>query len=1046
MRTKLSSTNIAESGAERSGEGTPDDQLHEIPGEDARGLIAQLQTMEISLAELRSRHQKLQADYAALVEQAATERGAFGQAEPAWGAEKETLADLSQANAALTEMVARLGQDIQVMSASLQSGKNELAQREGEIGELERRLKDAVREMRNGEEHTRQVMLELLRVRDQQQASQQLAEAAAVKATLAEQQREELRILLRKSESARLEMEQTPGWWLIEGFHDWMKRSPKFAKAIGFTVKAARGLRLLPTTGCTQEAQRIAPLVDEGHYFRTYPEAKAWGVPAAEHYLRLGASRGFNPSPVFNTEFYLTRYPDVASADMNPLLHYVDHGADEGRRTHPEAEEALGGKAPESLGKPLAEPQDPPPTPGLEAASDAAAPEYIKLPERFAVRPHREPVSIIVTVHNAIEYVRTCLNAILRNTSPPYELVLVDDGSEEETCHYLRRFATEQGALLIRNEAASGYTKAANQGLRAARGEYVLLLNSDTIVTENWLDRMVMCAESDPHIGIVGPLSNRAGWQSVPEVVRGGEWATNELPENWSVQDMARAVAATTGRTYPRIPFLNGFCLLIKRQVLEGVGYFDEVNFGRGYGEENDYCLRARAAGWVLSVADDAYVYHARTKSYSIERRDQLSEEAHRMLQTKHKRPLIDRDTKQVQDHLVLLGIRARTKQIFARQSMIAEGGRRWEGKRIAFVIPIGEQCAWGNVVLAEAKAMETFGASVLLVNLLANRPAFEAGYPELDLRTVFVPGGADVPDAVRGYDAIIATTYHSVFSLQCFARGTSAPSLGYYIQDFEPNFFPPGSAEHRAALSSCTLIPSMVRFTRTAWNRDELFRHAGVDCTVAGPSCDVDLFRPRVAAATGKVNVCAMVRPSAPRWAARETMEVLAHVDKQYGDGVAIHIFGVDSRDPLFLDLPRDFRWTNHDMRTREQMAALLSAQDIFADLSQGQAMGLTALEAMASGAAAVVPQTGGCGAFAVDGENALVVDTANRTACQQAIGMLIEDGELLAKIRRRALSDVARFWPERAAFSILNALFLESKQAPGGPPPSVSRVTAHA
>jgi hypothetical protein len=147
--------------------------------------------------------------------------------------------------------------------------------------------------MRNGEEHTRQVMLELLRVRDQQQASQQLAEAAAVKATLAEQQREELRILLRKSESARLEMEQTPGWWLIEGFHDWMKRSPKFAKAIGFTVKAARGLRLLPTTGCTQEAQRIAPLVDEGHYFRTYPEAKAWGVPAAEHYLRLGASRGF---------------------------------------------------------------------------------------------------------------------------------------------------------------------------------------------------------------------------------------------------------------------------------------------------------------------------------------------------------------------------------------------------------------------------------------------------------------------------------------------------------------------------------------------------------------------------------------------------------------------------------------------------------------------------------------------------------------------------------------------------------------------------------
>ena len=262
MRTKLSSTNIAESGAERSGEGTPDDQLYEIPGKDITGLVAQLQTMEISLAELRSRHQKLQVDYAALVERSAADRGAFGQAESAWGAGQETLADLRQANAALTEMVARLGQDIQAMSANLQNGKSELAQREGEIGELERRLKDGVREMRNAEEHTRQVMLELLRVRDQLQASQQLADAAAAKAAVAEQQREELRILLRKSESARLEMEQTPGWWLIEGFHDWMKRSPRFANAIGLTVKAARGLRLLPT-GCTQEAQRMAPLVDE---------------------------------------------------------------------------------------------------------------------------------------------------------------------------------------------------------------------------------------------------------------------------------------------------------------------------------------------------------------------------------------------------------------------------------------------------------------------------------------------------------------------------------------------------------------------------------------------------------------------------------------------------------------------------------------------------------------------------------------------------------------------------------------------------------------
>ena len=76
------------------------------------------------------------------------------------------------------------------------------------------------------------------------------------------------------------------------------------------------------------------------------------------------------------------------------------------------------------------------------------------------------------------------------------------------------------------------------------------------------------------------------------------------------------------------MPFLNGFCLLIRRAVLEGVGLFDEANFGEGYGEENDYCLRARNAGWTLALADDTYIYHAQSRSYNPERRKNLSDRA----------------------------------------------------------------------------------------------------------------------------------------------------------------------------------------------------------------------------------------------------------------------------------------------------------------------------------------------------------------------------------------------------------------------------------
>ncbi len=94
--------------------------------------------------------------------------------------------------------------------------------------------------------------------------------------------------------------------------------------------------------------------------------------------------------------------------------------------------------------------------------------------------------------------------------------------------------------------------------------------------------------------------------------------------KDFSVADMGQLVATYSGRVYPRISFLNGFCLMIKCGLIDQIGYLDEERFGEGYGEENDYCLRAAKAGWHLAVADDTYIYHAQSRSYSHERRKQL--------------------------------------------------------------------------------------------------------------------------------------------------------------------------------------------------------------------------------------------------------------------------------------------------------------------------------------------------------------------------------------------------------------------------------------
>jgi predicted glycosyltransferase/GT2 family glycosyltransferase len=253
--------------------------------------------------------------------------------------------------------------------------------------------------------------------------------------------------------------------------------------------------------------------------------------------------------------------------------------------------------------------------------------------------PSLPEADVIVCVHDAVDDVRLCLSSLSKHTDPRHRLILVDDASGQECREELGRFTASHGTVnLLRNDERLGYTKSANRGLRYSSADLVVLLNSDTVVTPEWLERLLECAESDSHIGIVGPLSNSATFQSVPERYTSDEgWAHNALPEGWSPDDLAAAIAAIAPRAFPRLGFLNGFCFGIKRAVIDAIGYFDEDAFPDGYGEEQDYCFRAAKSGFELAVADHSYVYHTGTRSYRSEQRQQLKESARAALLRKHK-------------------------------------------------------------------------------------------------------------------------------------------------------------------------------------------------------------------------------------------------------------------------------------------------------------------------------------------------------------------------------------------------------------------------
>jgi glycosyltransferase involved in cell wall biosynthesis len=377
----------------------------------------------------------------------------------------------------------------------------------------------------------------------------------------------------------------------------------------------------------------------------------------------------------------------------------------------------------------------------------------------------------------------------------------------------------------------------------------------------------------------------------------------------------------------------------------------------------------------------------------------------------------------------VLAGLRARSRVMPERVRLRSEGRARWEGRRILCLLPVRGAGGGANVVVQEALAARHMGVDVTLLNLAALRGEFEAGYPDLDLPVRYVADPAEVATLARHYDAVVATQHMSVEWMRWPAADRHGPRRCYYIQDFEPWFFPPESPDHGSAWRSYTLFPDLVRVTKTDWTRATVRAQTGVDSDVLGPSVDIDLYRPRPrrdgAWPARPIRVAAMIRPDSPRRQPALTMEVLRAARRRHRGAIEIILFGSSAHHPDFYLLPRDFGWRSAGVLTRGEVAFLLNEIDIFVDFSSFQAMGLTALEAMACGAAVVVPRTGGAAAFARDGENCLVAGTGTAAEAGPALERLIVDHDLRLRLQRQALQDAVEHAPERAAWNLLAALF---------------------
>ncbi len=235
-------------------------------------------------------------------------------------------------------------------------------------------------------------------------------------------------------------------------------------------------------------------------------------------------------------------------------------------------------------------------------------------------QPMRREVVVVVPVYNASEDVRRCLDSVLLHTTGPGRLIVIDDASTDPAiAPLLQRYRAIDGVEILANPHNLGFTATANRGITLAGNADVVLLNADTAVAANWLTGLRRAAHCAADVATVTAVSDNAGAFSVPELER-----DNPIPGAWTFAQAARALWQQAGHAYPQLPTGNGFCMYIRREVLDAVGLLDVEAFPQGYGEENDFCQRACAAGYRHLVAGNVLVAHARSRSFGIERREAL--------------------------------------------------------------------------------------------------------------------------------------------------------------------------------------------------------------------------------------------------------------------------------------------------------------------------------------------------------------------------------------------------------------------------------------
>ncbi len=607
-------------------------------------------------------------------------------------------------------------------------------------------------------------------------------------------------------------------------------------------------------------------------------------------------------------------------------------------------------------------------------------------------------VDIVIAVEGPLGSVRTSLWALLGKTGRPFHLVLIDGSGSRAIHRFLQEFVARHPYVTLVSDPASSRTRGGRRtrwthrarqvarrpaidrdvcehaGLQASGGDIVVLLESGALVSHGWLDGLIDELEGDPTCGVVGPLTNRAnGLQSFPHLTAAG--GENDLPAWLTADGMALLLRTGEPPVHPRAPHLARVCRSVRRDVLDKVAELTETD---------DLCDRVRGVGLDLVVADDSYVV-----------RPDRHGPAH---------PPADVGDDPLRD------LRARVAPALDTPTTVPVAFRsaRPRALTLAFVMPNMAHGGSGGLhsVYQEASGLRSLGVDAVILANESYMKYARIAYEDADELFVEFATDEQLEQLSRDRQVLVATHFKSVRSVAAVWQRRQDFLPVYYVQDYEPFFtvnVNGGAPESLEARASYDLIPGMLLFAKTHWICNAVGRVRSLPVAKVEPGIDTSLFTATHGCllADGPVRVLAMVRPRTWRRQPFATLMLLDRLKEELGDAVEVASFGCTDEALELMMSGRPHRVEHHGIFTREEIAARLKQTDVFLDVSAFQGMGRTAFEAMCSGCVPIVPRIGGAHEYAVDDQNAVLVDSSDLRSCYRQLRSLVADRGRIGRLQ---------------------------------------------